>query len=660
MRKEKQSLKFKLLSNFFMVGVIPLILFSIIVSIVVQSSIFHSQVSLLKQVSSMAAKNIDKWGDDNILLVEDISNSQVIQSGELEHIKEELKNKNEQDSNISNIMYTDLAGNIIKDSKGSENENIKGESYFQGVTKGYSYVSDVYLDSKQGSPMIAFSSPVKKDGEVQGYIIATIKAKSIGDNIGKIIFSDKGNIFTFDSNGYITYHDDLSKIAVENLFKLSGELSEASKKALEGNLNSVKYKHNGEKEVAVYNFIPSLNWGIITEVPKSEVFSTFNRIILITVIVITLITAFVIFIAIYVSKSISKPITKLADLSRDVAEGNLINECKLEGTNEMVSIGNDFNEMINSLKNLVLSIQDKNNELMNASLILNEMSTTAEGASKDIGKAMEEISSGSVKQASNADDVLNHVRNLDDKMKELEEELNETNSALDNSKAALFKGNEGTKELKNSTEIQNELIVETASEVKSLSEAVVNIDEIIVSISDIADQTSLLSLNASIEAARAGEAGKGFAVVAEEVAELAKQSQNSTKEIAMILNDIKEKADKTTELMDSINKAMKLQSATVEETLKIFEDITKADGKISENIESFNVIIQFVKKFSDELLKLIESLASSSEESAAVAEEVTASSLNQIEAVAKVKDAGDNILNIINELKNNIEKFKTE
>lgn len=660
MRKEKQSLKFKLLSNFFMVGVIPLILFSIIVSIVVQSSIFHSQVSLLKQVSSMAAKNIDKWGDDNILLVEDISNSQVIQSGELEHIKEELKNKNEQDSNISNIMYTDLAGNIIKDSKGSENENIKGESYFQGVTKGYSYVSDVYLDSKQGSPMIAFSSPVKKDGEVQGYIIATIKAKSIGDNIGKIIFSDKGNIFTFDSNGYITYHDDLSKIAVENLFKLSGELSEASKKALEGNLNSVKYKHNGEKEVAVYNFIPSLNWGIITEVPKSEVFSTFNRIILITVIVITLITAFVIFIAIYVSKSISKPITKLADLSRDVAEGNLINECKLEGTNEMVSIGNDFNEMINSLKNLVLSIQDKNNELMNASLILNEMSTTAEGASKDIGKAMEEISSGSVKQASNADDVLNHVRNLDDKMKELEEELNETNSALDNSKAALFKGNEGTKELKNSTEIQNELIVETASEVKSLSEAVVNIDEIIVSISDIADQTSLLSLNASIEAARAGEAGKGFAVVAEEVAELAKQSQNSTKEIAMILNDIKEKADKTTELMDSINKAMKLQSATVEETLKIFEDISNADGKISENIESFNVIIQFVKKFSDELLKLIESLASSSEESAAVAEEVTASSLNQIEAVAKVKDAGDNILNIINELKNNIEKFKTE
>ena len=259
-----------------------------------------------------------------------------------------------------------------------------------------------------------------------------------------------------------------------------------------------------------------------------------------------------------------------------------------------------------------------------------------------------------------ADDVLTHVRNLDDKMKELEEELNETNSALDNSKAALFKGNEGTKELKNSTEIQNELIVETASEVKSLSEAVVNIDEIIVSISDIADQTSLLSLNASIEAARAGEAGKGFAVVAEEVAELAKQSQNSTKEIAMILNDIKEKADKTTELMDSINKGMKLQSATVEETLKIFEDITKADGKISENIESFNIIIQFVKQFSDELLKLIESLASSSEESAAVAEEVTASSLNQIEAVAKVKDAGDNILNIINDLKNNIEKFRTE
>lgn len=658
--KKGQSLKAKLLSGFAIVGIIPLVLFAVVISLVVGTSMFDSKVSLLKQVSSMAAKNIDNWGDNNILKVEEIANSQVIASGNLDNIRTQLKDKQEEDSSILNIMYTDLEGNILKDSRGSLNENIKEQSYFQGVSKGYLYVSDIFLDSRQDSPLIAFSAPVMKDDIINGYIISIIKVKDIENNIGKILFSDEGNIFTFDSKGYVTYHNDLNKIAKENVLNVSGKLSEASKKALEGNFNSIQYDYDGEEQVAVYNSVPSLNWGIMVTIPRSEVFSAFYKIITIAIITILLMSASIVFLAMQISKGITVPITSLADLIKTVAEGNLANECELKGSREIVDISNDFNKMISSLKNLVLSIHNKNNELMNASLVLNEMSMIAETTSKDISKAMDEISEGAAKQAADSDEVLTHVRKLDDKMKELENELKETNNALDNSKVAISRGNKGTEELKNSTIIQSKLVNETVSEVKTLSESVINIDKIILSISEIADQTNLLSLNASIEAARAGEAGKGFAVVAEEVAELAKQSQDSTKQIAIILNDIKDKANKTTELMNSINDGMKLQSSTVEETLKIFEDVTNADAKISENIDSFNTLIQFVKSFSEELLKLIESLASNSEESAAVAEEVTASSANQLDSVEKVKKAGDNILNIIDELKNNIEKFTIE
>lgn len=658
--KKGQSLKAKLLSGFAIVGIIPLVLFAVVISLVVGTSMFDSKVSLLKQVSSMAAKNIDNWGDNNILKVEEIANSQVIASGNLDNIRTQLKDKQEEDSSILNIMYTDLEGNILKDSRGSLNENIKEQSYFQGVSKGYLYVSDIFLDSRQDSPLIAFSAPVMKDDIINGYIISIIKVKDIENNIGKILFSDEGNIFTFDSKGYVTYHNDLNKIAKENVLNVSGKLSEASKKALEGNFNSIQYDYDGEEQVAVYNSVPSLNWGIMVTIPRSEVFSAFYKIITIAIITILLMSASIVFLAMQISKGITVPITSLADLIKTVAEGNLANECELKGSREIVDISNDFNKMISSLKNLVLSIHNKNNELMNASLVLNEMSMIAETTSKDISKAMDEISEGAAKQAADSDEVLTHVRKLDDKMTELENELKETNNALDNSKVAISRGNKGTEELKNSTIIQSKLVNETVSEVKTLSESVINIDKIILSISEIADQTNLLSLNASIEAARAGEAGKGFAVVAEEVAELAKQSQDSTKQIAIILNDIKDKANKTTELMNSINDGMKLQSSTVEETIKIFEDVTNADAKISENIDSFNTLIQFVKSFSEELLKLIESLASNSEESAAVAEEVTASSANQLDSVEKVKKAGDNILNIIDELKNNIEKFTIE
>lgn len=222
---------------------------------------FDSKVSLLKQVSSMAAKNIDRWGDNNILIVEEIANSQVIASGDLDNIRTQLKGKQEEDTSILNIMYTDLEGNILKDSRGSLNENIKEQSYFQGVSKGYLYVSDIFLDSRQDSPLIAFSAPVRKNDIINGYIISIIKVKDIENNIGKILFSDEGEIFTFDSKGYVTYHSDLNKIAKDNVLNVSGKLSEASKKALEGNFNSIECNYDGEEQVAVYNSVPSLNWG---------------------------------------------------------------------------------------------------------------------------------------------------------------------------------------------------------------------------------------------------------------------------------------------------------------------------------------------------------------------------------------------------------------
>ena len=273
---------------------------------------------------------------------------------------------------------------------------------------------------------------------------------------------------------------------------------------------------------------------------------------------------------------------------------------------------------------------------------------------------MDEIAGGSVSQAEKTDDVLNHVRTLDEKMTILSHKIQETNEALKISDSALSKGNASTTKLKVNAEEQYKLVGQAVNEVNELSDFVSNIDEIIETISEIAEQTSLLSLNASIEAARAGENGKGFAVVAEEVGKLASESQSATRKTSDILNRIKAKADSTTGIMNSINDGMMSHSSTVNESIDIFKEITSADYKISENVKSFSGLIDYIKDFSDELLELIETLASSAEEDAAVAEEVTASSNEQISVVEKVKESGNNILKIVDELKSNIEKFNIE
>ncbi|MGN0143646.1 MAG: methyl-accepting chemotaxis protein [Clostridium sp.] len=655
-----QSLKSKLIIASLFIGIAPVLILSIISSKIIKSSMYDSEIASLRQISSMITENLDKWGDNNIILVEDIASSQILDSNDLEKISIELKNKHGQDNSIYNIMYVDVSGNILADALGSKNANISSAEYFNDIKKEYSYVSDVMIDEEKNFPYIIFSSPVKQDNNIIGYIINKVKTTSIQDSIGNIFYSEEGHILTFNSNGYITYHSGSDKIINENIFDSSSELSNGAQRAMEGNFNSINYTYDGETGAAVYNFIPSLKWGTITTTPNSDIYSGFKNVIISAIPVVIFIIAAIVGIALFILKFVMKPVSQMVNLTKTVAQGDLTVQCDLNGSEEIVNIRNDLNEMVKSLRNLVLSIYNKSNELKDASVTLDELASSAQENSKDISKAMDEISTSSVNQASKTDDLLNNVRILDNKIIELTDKLDETNKALTISDTALSKGNDGTRQLKNNTEIQFGLVGDAVKEVQELAQFVSNIDEIIETISDIADQTSLLALNASIEAARAGESGKGFAVVALEVSKLANESQEATSKTAEILNSIRIKANKTTELMNSIDSGMKLQSATVSETIDIFSEITNADNKISDNIKSFNDLIDYIRNFSNDLLMLIETLASSSEESAAVAEEVTASSENQINVIQEVKKSGDIILKIVDELKSNIDKFKTE
>lgn len=659
-REKKLTLKAQMIVSFLCVGIIPLILFSIISIFIIKSSMYNSEIMSLKQISSMVTANLDKWGDDNIVLVEDIASSPIIFSNNIDNINADLKNKQGQHTYISNIMYIDPHGNILADALGSKNVNISSEDYFKDVITEYSYVSDVLIDKEKSFPFIIFSAPVKSNNEIIGYIINKVKTSSIEDTIGNIFYSEHGQIFTFNSNGFITYHNNLEKVMNENIFDSSSQLSKGAKKAIDGNFNSISYKYNGESGAAVYNYIPSLKWGTMAITPNSDIYQGFNKVLLYSTPLIICIILLTLGNAIYILRLITNPVSEMISLTKSVAQGDLTTQCKLNGSSEMVNIGHNLNEMVQSLKGLILSISNRSIELKDASITLDELSSSAEENSKDISKAMNEIADGSVSQAAKTDDVLNHVRTLDEKMTVLTHKIHETNEALKISDNALLKGNTGTIKLKNNTEEQYKLIGQAVDEVNELSVFVSNIDEIIETISDIAEQTSLLSLNASIEAARAGENGKGFAVVAQEVGKLANESQSATRRTSDILNRIKAKADSTTGLMNLINDGMIAHSSTVNETINIFSEITSADNKISENIKEFNNLIDYIKEFSDELLDLIEVLASSAEESAAVAEEVTASSDEQIAVVEKVRESGNNILKIVDELKINIEKFNID
>ena len=99
------SLKTQITTSFLMIGIIPLLVFSIVSGLVLKSSMYKSELKSLRQLSSLVTENLDNWGDENLILAQDIANSPIILDGNLESIKAELKNKKGQNINIQNILY---------------------------------------------------------------------------------------------------------------------------------------------------------------------------------------------------------------------------------------------------------------------------------------------------------------------------------------------------------------------------------------------------------------------------------------------------------------------------------------------------------------------------------------------------------------------------
>lgn len=145
------------------------------------------------------------------------------------------------------------------------------------------------------------------------------------------------------------------------------------------------------------------------------------------------------------------------------------------------------------------------------------------------------------------------------------------------------------------------------------------------SITGIAFQTNLLSLNASIEAARAGEKGKGFAVVASEISKLAEQSKKTAAQITKIVDTLIENSNASVKIMIKVIEDIKLQSEKLNNTSEIFEGLEREMGGVAGAIEEITLAMVELEGLKEDVIGSVSNLAAISEENAASSEEISAS-----------------------------------
>ena len=197
-----------------------------------------------------------------------------------------------------------------------------------------------------------------------------------------------------------------------------------------------------------------------------------------------------------------------------------------------------------------------------------------------------------------------------------------------------------------------------AKQTDTTNESARKISEAASMITEIAEETNLLSLNASIEAARAGEQGRGFAVVAAQIQKLAEQSNDSAKEIGDIIAVLLQDSEKAVEIMADVRSSMKEQSEHVERTDEAFGEI---QGEIENSIEGMNLIsgkTQNMDIARSKVIDGVQSLTAIAQENAASTEE-TSASVTEVSAIVNgISEKSGELRRVAQELENSMSVFK--
>ncbi|MBP5308995.1 MAG: hypothetical protein J6Z05_00075 [Lachnospiraceae bacterium] len=351
-------------------------------------------------------------------------------------------------------------------------------------------------------------------------------------------------------------------------------------------------------------------------------------------------------------KKINKSFIALNDKLCDVADGSgdLTKNVEIMSGDEFETIALNMNRFIGQVRGIVSGVKG-NVETSVASS--NELSIIAEEASETVdslSQTISNVSQGASQQADDVNDASEKVANIVDRLSEMSQTIKVaedcTNSMSDNSSQVSQNFDILLKAMQRSMS-ELEQVTREISAVGASVEEVTNAAD---AINAIANQTNLLSLNASIEAARAGDAGKGFAVVADEIGKLAVQSNESAASIKQIMDELSRQTGKTIELVKDLNSVMSQQEKTSRDSL---ESLTTLFDNINNTKDSFDNIrtnVAGINEACDVLNGTIESLSAISEENAASAD-ATADAFTEItRIIGDVSDKADDIKNQSDEL----------
>lgn len=512
-------------------------------------------------------------------------------------------------------------------------------------------------NQQSGSYMRAENGDVWKGG----YNIS--KSESLLDNIKEesgmdvTFFYGDERIMTSakDSEGNRILGSPAGDVIVKKVL-LDGEEYFSSSVSLDGTMNYGYY-------IPVYQKGTDTNpiGMIFVGTNKKAKDDAINGIIWTIVLSVVLIMVVCIAIAIIFSMSITKPIKKGIGAVQRVAEGELghpIDEALLGRKDEVGDLVNAIDTLQKTLQNIIRRIAQSTENL---TLAANELGITAKETNftmKQVEDAVSSITDNISEQARSTKSTTENIMLMGEQIGITSREVDLLNQNADIMRKSSEQATLTIQQLRLINEEVEKSIATITRQTNLTNESAQKIQAATGLISSIAEETNLLSLNASIEAARAGESGRGFAVVAAQIQKLAEQSNESSRRIEEITNALISNSDEAVEIMSRVHDIIDSQSQNMIETEKIVAEVMDGIGTSLEKIEQIETTTVQLEGSRNRIVDAVEDLSEIAEQNAANTQETCAQTIEVSNTFEQIEDSATQLKQIADELSDIMRHFR--
>ncbi|MBU5676703.1 methyl-accepting chemotaxis protein [Alkaliphilus sp. MSJ-5] len=657
--KKRKSIKTKLMSIVFLLLLIPILSNTIIAYYIDSQDIKTRAEETNKNIGDSIATQIDIYIQSVMNTMQLLASTNDFTEMDRYEMEDVFKRYAYQNKDFIGFQYIDLNGNVIVSNLGSKDGNVSEMDWFKNAKSGKLFISQSIKADKGSQVGMMISVPISNKFSARAGVLAVmVGMNQINELVKNVTIGDDGYAYAIDENGYVVGHRLTTEYVLGRYNVFYGS-SEDVKKVGKSE-DDVVYGVNNqlEKSLITGSKVRTNNWRVIVEQNEDEILGQTRVSLKRSLIIATILLVLSLIVTYIFATVFTRPITKLVGSAMKIKDGDLTERIDVTADNEIGQLQEAFNEMTISIGDILSEINKTTDEVNGFIVDLNDDIEVSSRASMEISQAIENMASDTTHQMNSVDGTATAISNMVNEIDEMTERYNVVVKA---SEAASSLAQNGAQNIKNIQDMMVNITnasSTTATLIQNLDKHTQNIGMAGKLITQIAEQTNLLALNAAIEAARAGEHGRGFAVVADEVRKLAEQSKDASSEIISLINNIQLETRKAVEVIDQGAEGVKQGNLVTDKAAISFNEIVEKTNESTEAMRSLSANIDKIFLGVAIVENTITEVSGVAQATAAGAEEILASTEEQTSVIQHMNTSADTLSRMAQGLKGLVNRFK--